>query len=63
MTYKQITKKIHEEGGWIFLRNGKGSHRIWMHPTIKRTLSIPDHGSKEIGKGLVNTILKDAGLK
>ena len=63
MTYRQFTKKILEEDGWYFLRNGKGSHKIWAHPVKQRILSIPDHGAKEIGKGLLNTLLKDADLK
>lgn len=63
MTYRQFTKKIETEDGWYFLRNGKGSHRIWAHPTKTKRLSIPDHGAKEIGKGLIKTLLKDAGLK
>ena len=63
MTYKQFTKKIAEEDGWYLLRNGKGSHRIWAHPHKTRTLSIPDHGAKELGRGLINTLLKDAGLR
>ncbi len=63
MTYKQFTKKLMEEDDWYFLRNGKGSHKIWAHPLKTRRLSIPDHGSKELGKGLINTLLKDAQLK
>jgi predicted RNA binding protein YcfA (HicA-like mRNA interferase family) len=34
-----------------------------VHQTKKGTLTVPVHGSKEIGKGLANKILKAARLK
>jgi predicted RNA binding protein YcfA (HicA-like mRNA interferase family) len=34
-----------------------------VHPTKTNTLIVPDHGSAEVGKGLENAILKQAGLK
>jgi len=33
------------------------------HPTKNGSFPFPDHGSKEIGKGLASAILKQAGLK
>jgi len=33
------------------------------HPTKKNTLTVPYHGSKEVGKGLANKLLKEAGLR
>ena len=63
MNYKEFTQKIAKEDGWYFLRSGKGSHKIWAHPVKTRRLSVPDHGSKDMGKGLINSLLKDAGLK
>ena len=40
----------------------KGSHYFMQHPITKKITSIPMHGSKNIGKGLINKILKQAGI-
>lgn len=50
--------------GWRVLGQGKGSHLIMIHedkPGIE--IVFPDHGSAEMGKGLEERILKQAGLK
>lgn len=36
--------------GWVLFRQGKGSHAIYIKDGKK--VSIPDHGAKEIPKGL-----------
>ena len=40
-----------------------GSHIIMEHPDKKNHTILPDHGNKEIGKGLQLKIMKQAGLK
>jgi len=40
-----------------------GSHMIMEHPTKEGTVVFPNHGSKELGKGLEKVIRKQAGLK
>ena len=50
------------QAGWISKRKS-GSHHVMEHPTKKGTLIVPEHGSKEVGKGLANKLLKAAGLK
>lgn len=54
--------KILELNDWYEVRQ-RGSHKIFKHHEITETLSVPDHGTKDLGKGLVNDILKTAGLK
>jgi mRNA interferase HicA len=49
--------------GWKFEREGKGSHRIYKHESYDYPISIPYHGSKEIAKGLLEKLKKQAGLK
>lgn len=39
-----------------------GSHPIFKHPTIPGHITVP-HPKKDLGKGLVHKILKQAGLK
>jgi mRNA interferase HicA len=48
--------------GWVVV-SSKGSHLKMIHPIKKGLIVFPDHGSKEMGKGMVNKIKKDAGLK
>ncbi|MFY0686883.1 MAG: type II toxin-antitoxin system HicA family toxin [Cyclobacteriaceae bacterium] len=55
--YRMLTKD-----GWEAVRQ-KGSHVILRHPTKDGQIVFPNHGSKEMGKGLERKIMKDAGLK
>lgn len=40
----------------------KGSHYYLKHPITKRITSIPMHGGKDIDRGLLSKIIKQAGL-
>ena len=44
------------------LMAGKGSHRKFFNQSTGRTTLVPYH-SKELKKGMENTILTQAGLK
>jgi mRNA interferase HicA len=46
--------------GWIFLRRGKGSHLIFEKNG--RQAVVPDHVSKELGKGLERKLRKEMQL-
>ncbi|MDG4549359.1 MAG: type II toxin-antitoxin system HicA family toxin [Candidatus Contendobacter sp.] len=60
MNSKEIIKRL-EDDGWT-LRGVKGSHHIYAHPSRSGHISVP-HPKKELGVGLVNKLLKQAGLK
>jgi predicted RNA binding protein YcfA (HicA-like mRNA interferase family) len=47
--------------GWYPVSQ-KGSHVKMRHPQKKGMIIFPNHGSREAGPGLVNRILKDAGI-
>jgi predicted RNA binding protein YcfA (HicA-like mRNA interferase family) len=47
--------------GWV-LRGVKGSHHIYTHPERGGHISVP-HPKKDLGVGLSNKLLKQAGLK
>jgi len=47
--------------GWTVIRQS-GSHLIMTHAVKKGQVTCPNHGSKEIGKGLAIKILKESGL-
>jgi len=57
----QTSKKLLEANGWS-LDRVSGSHHI-MTREGKRSVLIPIHGSAELPKGLLNTILKQTGIK
>ncbi len=50
-----------EADGWQ-LRGVKGSHHVFRHPAKPGHVSVP-HPKKDLGKGLVHSIRKAAGLK
>lgn len=60
MTPKQMEKEI-LAAGWVF-KNQEGSHRHYVHPTRPGKVTIPFH-CKELSKGTINSIRKQAGLK
>ena len=46
--------------GWKHVRT-RGSHHIMAKG--KKTIPVPVHGNKSLGKGLESKILKEAGIK
>uniref|UniRef100_UPI003340BDFC type II toxin-antitoxin system HicA family toxin n=1 Tax=Castellaniella defragrans TaxID=75697 RepID=UPI003340BDFC len=60
MDSKELTKLL-ERDGWK-LRGVKGSHHIYHHPDRPGHISVP-HPKKDLGIGLVNKLLRQAGLK
>jgi mRNA interferase HicA len=57
--YSEFRKWLKNQGA--VLTPAKGSHfRVTLNG---RTTIFPDHGSREIGKGLVEQIKKQLGLK
>jgi predicted RNA binding protein YcfA (HicA-like mRNA interferase family) len=62
VTWAELIRKLREHG-FEELRTGKGSHRQFWNPTSKRVVTVTVHTKKEVGTGLANRILKDAGIK
>lgn len=52
---REIQKK-----GWKFLWQGKGSHEIYEKNG--KQVAVPNHGSKELGKGLEMKLRKEMSL-
>jgi predicted RNA binding protein YcfA (HicA-like mRNA interferase family) len=59
MSGKQLIKLLKDKG-WILDRI-EGSHHIMVKGD--KTLSVPVHGNKDLGKGLLHTLMKQGGLK
>lgn len=65
MKYSEFHRKI-EKAGWTKIsakKRGKGSHYIYRKGENGPTISVPFHGSKEIGKSLQKEIEKQMGLR
>ena len=52
--------KVSEKKGFIFSRQS-GSHAIYSNSNGVK-VTVPIHGKKNLGKGLLKQIMKDAGL-
>ena len=55
ISFNELIKRV-KRLGFIKLRQ-KGSHVRFAHPDGRKTI-IPDHGSKDVPKGLVLKILR-----
>ena len=58
MRYAELVKKL-KKLGCEFKRQAAGSHEIWFNPHAKRSVPIPRHTSKDIGKNLLSKILRE----
>jgi predicted RNA binding protein YcfA (HicA-like mRNA interferase family) len=61
MKYNDLFKLLKRDG-WIEVRQ-KGSHVIMMHPEKSMQITVPFHAGKEVKKGLLKAILKQADIK
>jgi predicted RNA binding protein YcfA (HicA-like mRNA interferase family) len=61
MKYNELFRLL-KKNGWIEIRQ-KGSHVILEHPIKQEQLTVPYHASKEVKKGLLTAILKQADIK
>lgn len=53
--------KILEMKGFI-LKRVTGGHHVYSHPETKRRVVVPVHSGRDIAKGTLLEILKEAGL-
>ncbi len=59
MTGKELLKLL-EKNGWTLDRIS-GSHHIMIKGD--KTLSVPVHGGRDLGKGILSKLLKEGGVK
>jgi predicted RNA binding protein YcfA (HicA-like mRNA interferase family) len=50
------------KGGFVFDRHAKGSHEIWYNPKTHRRTVVPNHPGKDIPRGTMKAIIKQAGF-
>jgi predicted RNA binding protein YcfA (HicA-like mRNA interferase family) len=53
--------KILEAKGFL-LKRITGSHHIFFHPDLRKTVVVPVHGKKDIPNGTFLSIIKQAGI-
>jgi len=61
MKYGELFRLLKQDG-WYEIRQS-GSHIIMQHPEKKTQISVPFHSGKEVKKGLLSGILKQAKIK
>lgn len=61
MKIREVIKLI-EADGWVLVRT-KGSHRQYNHPAKPGTVTVPGKPSDDLSAGLLNSILRQAGLR
>jgi len=54
--------KALERNGWTLKRISKSSHHVYAKPGVARSISVPVHGNKDLKKGLLDDLMKVAGL-
>lgn len=59
LSAREIIRLLERHG--FTLERQSGSHAIYRHPDGRRT-TVPIHGKRDIGRGLLRRILRDAGL-
>ena len=61
MKFKEVIKVL-EKDGWL-LSVQEGSHRQYKHPEKPGKDTVAGKPSKDVPKGTLNSILRQAGLK
>lgn len=61
MKYDDLLRML-RQNGWIEIRQ-KGSHKILQNHSGTENITVPYHSGKEVKKGLLQVILKKAGIK
>ena len=59
LTNSRDIKRRLEREGWI-LERVAGSHHVFKHPLTRTTVVLP-HPKKDLGRGLVRNIYRQAG--
>ncbi len=61
MKIREVVRLI-EDDGWYLVRT-RGDHRQYKHPVKRGLVTVSGKLGDDVGKGTLNSILKQAGLK
>jgi len=59
LNYRRVISVLVRHG--FTLDRQSGSHAVFIHPDGRRT-TVPIHGKRDLGKGLLRQIMRDAEL-
>jgi len=59
-TYREVARKL-RTFGFVFDRQGPGSHEMWRHAATGRKVTIPHH-ARDMAEGTLRAILREAGI-
>ncbi len=59
MKYSEFIR-LAKRNGWRLSRQAKGSHEVWTKDDVN--VIIPNHGAKEMPRGLEKSLRKEMGL-
>lgn len=57
---KEIIKVL-EDNGW-YLDRVRGSHHVYKNDILQKSVPIPVHGNRDLGKGIFYKILKQCEI-
>jgi predicted RNA binding protein YcfA (HicA-like mRNA interferase family) len=61
MTWAELIRRL-RAAGFVEHRAAKGSHRQFIHRVTRKVVTVSVHTKKEVGTGLAQRIMKEAGL-
>jgi predicted RNA binding protein YcfA (HicA-like mRNA interferase family) len=61
MKFSELFRLL-KQNGWYEIRQS-GSHVVMAHPEKGFTITVPNHGSNEVKKGLLQALKKQTGIK
>lgn len=61
MRYRELAKRLRGLGCQE-LRQGKGSHIIWLNPETGKIASVPDWGPRDLAPGTVRAIIRELDI-
>jgi predicted RNA binding protein YcfA (HicA-like mRNA interferase family) len=57
---KRLIQLLEQKG--YYLKRVTGSHHIYYHKELKKTVVVPVHGNRDIPKGTFMSILRQSGI-
>ena len=58
--YREVAHRL-RAFGFLFDRQGPGSHEVWRHTATGRKVTVPHH-SRDFAEGTLRTILREADI-
>jgi predicted RNA binding protein YcfA (HicA-like mRNA interferase family) len=58
--YREVARKL-RTFGFVYVRQGKGSHEVWRQATSGLVIIVPHH-SRDMPEGTLRALLREAGI-